>query len=129
MKDVVFAMELRGRAAPVEGSPNTLTAKTGGRGPHGETVAFESRVVLSGETFNDTGSSDSSGESQVTVETVGTVRLGSSPMPGLQWGAVIWRITAGDGTFAGATGYITSNFTVSAEGEVVDNHYVRMVLP
>jgi len=44
-------------------------------------------------------------------------------------GAVIWRITAGDGEFRGATGYITSNFTVSATGEVVDNHYVRMVLP
>src|SRR5215831_4427841 len=102
MRDVVFAMELRGRAAPVEGSPNTLTAKTGGRGPHGETVTFE---------------------------TVGIGHLGPSPIPGLQWGAVIWRITTGDGTFAGATGYITSNFTVSAEGEVVDNHYVRMVLP
>ena len=41
MKDVVFAMELRGRAAPVEGSTNTLSARTGGRGPHGETVVFD----------------------------------------------------------------------------------------
>jgi hypothetical protein len=56
MRDVVFAMELRGKAAPVEGRDNTLRARTGGRGPHGETVAFESRVVLSGETFNETGS-------------------------------------------------------------------------
>ena len=58
MRDVVFAMALRGRAAPVEGRDNTLRAKTSGRGPHGETVAFESRVVLSGETFNETGSID-----------------------------------------------------------------------
>jgi len=52
MRDVVFAMELRGRAAPVDGRDNTLRAITAGRGPHGETVAFESQVVLSGETFN-----------------------------------------------------------------------------
>jgi hypothetical protein len=45
-------------------------------------------------------------------------------------GAVIWHITTGDGAFAGVTEYITSNFTVSAEGEVVvDNHYVRILLP
>jgi hypothetical protein len=129
MRDVVFAMELRGTAAPVEGRDNTLRARTGGRGPHGETVAFESQVVLSGETFNETGSIDYSGYGKVTFETVGTGHLEPSPLAGLQWGAVIWRITAGDGTFAGATGYITSNFTVSAEGDVVDNHYVRMVLP
>jgi hypothetical protein len=108
---------------------NTLRARTGGRGPHGETVVFESQVVLSGETFNETGSINYSGYGKVTFETVGTGHLGPSPIPGLQWGAVIWRITAGDDTFAGATGYITSNFTVSAEGDVVDNHYVRMVLP
>ena len=58
MKDVVFAMELRGRAAPVEGRENTLGARTAGRGPHGETVAFESQVVLSGDTFNERGSID-----------------------------------------------------------------------
>ena len=129
MKDVVFAMELRGRAAPVEGRDNTLSARTGGRGPHGETVVFESQVVLSGETFNETGSIDYSGYGKVTFETVGTGHLGPSPIAGLQWGAVIWRITAGDGAFAGATGYITSNFTVSAAGDVVGNQYVRMGLP
>ena len=86
MRDIVFAMELRGRAAPVEGSPNTLTAKTGGRGPHGETVAFESRVVLSGETFNETGSIDYSGYGKVTFDTVGTGHLGPSRIPGLQRG-------------------------------------------
>jgi len=65
----------------------------------------------------------------LTFETVGTGRLGPSPVAGLQWGAVIWRITAGEGAFVGATGYITSNFTVSGDGEVVDNHYVRMFIP
>jgi hypothetical protein len=122
-------MELRGRAAPVEGRDNTLRARTAGRGPQGETVVFESQVVLSGETFNETGSIDYSGRGKLTFETVGAGHLGPSSVPGLQWGAVIWRITDGEGKFGGATGYITSNFTVSAEGDVVDNHYVRMFIP
>jgi hypothetical protein len=51
------------------------------------------------------------------------------PVDGLQRGAVIWEVTEGRGQFAGATGLITSNFTVGAKGEVVDNHYVRLFLP
>ena len=38
-------------------------------------------------------------------------------------------ITEGDGEFSGATGLITSNFTFSAEGDVVDNQYVRIYTP
>ena len=129
MRDLVFAMELMGRAAPVEGRENTLRARTAGRGPRGETVAFESQVVLNGETFNETGSIDYSGRGTLKFETVGAGHLGPSPVAGLQWGAVIWRITEGEGEFVGATGYITSNFIVSADGDVVDNHYVRMFIP
>jgi hypothetical protein len=91
MRELVFATELRGRAAPVEGKTSTLRAQTSGRGPAGEPVNFASEVVLTGEHFH--------------------------------------RVTAGTGEFQGATGYITSNFTVSGTGEVVDNHYVRLMLP
>jgi hypothetical protein len=61
--------------------------------------------------------------------TLGQGVLGPSPVEGLQRGAVIWEVTEGAGQFAGATGLITSNFTVGAKGEVVDNHYVRLYLP
>jgi hypothetical protein len=129
MRDLVFAMELRGRAAPVEGREGTLRAQTAGRGPTGETVTFVSEVVLRGETFTETGSIDYGGRGKVRFDTVGVGYLNPSPLPETQWGAVIWRIQAGEGAFQDASGYITSNFTVSASGEVVDNHYVRMVLP
>jgi hypothetical protein len=129
MRDLVFAMELRGRAAPVEGKANTLRARTAGRGPRGETVSFESQVVLSGETFNETGSLEYSGHGKLRFETVGAGHIVPGPVAGLQWGAVIWRITAGEGEFRGATGYITSTFTVSADGDVVDNLFVRMFIP
>jgi hypothetical protein len=129
MKDLVFAMELRGSAAPVAGREGTLKAATAGRGPAGETVNFESEVVLRGQIFKENGSIEYTGRGKVRFETVGDGHLGASPLPETQWGAVIWRITQGEGEFRGATGYITSNFTVGAGGYVVDNHYVRMVLP
>jgi hypothetical protein len=44
-------------------------------------------------------------------------------------GGVVWTITGGDGRFAGARGLITSNFTVSAAGEVIDEHVTRLYLP
>ncbi len=92
-------------------------------------MRFTSEVVLRGETFQESGRIEYGGRGAVQFVTAGAGYLGPSPLPETQWGAVIWRLTGGDGEFQGASGYITSNFTVSAGGEVVDNHYVRMVLP
>jgi hypothetical protein len=44
-------------------------------------------------------------------------------------GAIIWRIDEGQGPLAAATGYITSNFTVNALGEVVDNQVGVIFVP
>ena len=52
-----------------------------------------------------------------------------APIPGWVVGGVVWTITRGDGAFAGARGVITSNFTVSTDGVVVDNHLTRLYLP
>jgi hypothetical protein len=41
----------------------------------------------------------------------------------------MWRVTGGSGRFAGAKGLITSNFTVTADGEVTDDHFTRLYLP
>jgi hypothetical protein len=65
----------------------------------------------------------------VTFKTVGQGVLGASGVNGLQRGAVIWEVTEGRGHFLGATGLITSNFSVGANGEVVDNHWVRLFVP
>lgn len=40
-----------------------------------------------------------------------------------------WRITGGAGHLAGATGVITSNFTVSTDGDVIDDQFARIYLP
>ena len=64
----------------------------------------------------------------VTFDTIGRGWVGPSPT-GAMAGGVLWRITGGDGRFAGASGVIASNFTVSPAGDVVDNQYARMYLP
>ncbi len=54
--------------------------------------------------------------------------MAPSPVAGRTLGAVMWTVTGGDGLFAGAQGLITSNFAVSAGGEVVDHHVARLYL-
>ena len=85
--------------------------------------------MLDGETFNETGNINYQRHGKLKFETVGAGYLRASPLPGLQYGSVIWNITQGEGEFADAKGYITSNFTLSAEGEVVDNQCIRIFMP
>jgi hypothetical protein len=55
--------------------------------------------------------------------------LFSNGIEGLQRGGVLWEVTRGTGGFAGATGVITSNFSVASDGAVVDNHFAGLYLP
>ena len=148
MKELVFALQFKGKARPVEGVEGKLAAKTtaGGQvlrttvaatGVQGKTetkpgprATFESEVQITGNgTFVEAGRIRYGKAGQVTFKTVGQGVLGPSGMHGLQRGAVVWEVTGGAGQFASATGLITSNFTVGAKGDVVDNHYVRLFLP
>jgi hypothetical protein len=126
MAELVFATESRGSVAPMEGREGMLRVTASGTGPNGEAVNFESEVELSGGTFKESGSIEYGGRGKVRFETVGEGHLEPSPQPDLQWGMVRWRVTGGDGEFQGASGFITSNFTVSSSGELVDNEYARI---
>jgi hypothetical protein len=96
----------------------------------GPRATVESEVQMTGAaTFIENGRISYGKAGGVTFKTAGHGVLGASGVDGLQRGAVIWEVTEGRGQFAGATGLITSNFTVGAKGEVVDNHYVRLFLP
>jgi hypothetical protein len=148
VKEVVFALVFTGRAGPIAGSTATRHAKSsapsqalsavlGARGVQsrleplaGESATLESRVERSGDgTFVEDGTITYGSAGRVSLETVGRGHVGPSPVPGWAHGGVLWSITGGDGVFAGASGLITSNFVVSAEGEVVDNHFARLYLP
>ena len=143
MKQILYSTQFKGTAAPEEGSSNVLKAATKAPscnistvvGPQGVTgsieeaagdeASFESVVTITGETsFQETGSvTFGEGGHGFTFDTVGEGYLGKSPEEGVLHGSVIWRIEKGQGQFEGAAGFITSNFTVGAQGEVTDNHF------
>jgi hypothetical protein len=148
MKELVFALEFRGSAAPVPGSDKKLQAKTSAgsqtlrsvlkadgiqasvEAAGGGSVSFESEVEIVGEgMFVESGTIRYGDAGKVTFRTVGRGTLGPSPLAEVQRGAVIWEVTGGEGSLSGARGLITSNFTVGAQGEVVDDQFARLFVP
>jgi len=148
MREVVFALEFRGRAGSVAGSESkrqarstapsqtlsTVLAADGVRARvepvAGESAVLESRVERFGDgTFVEDGTITYGSAGRIVFETIGRGWVGPSPVAGWVVGGVVWTITGGDGRFAAARGLITSNFTVSAAGEVIDYHVTRLHLP
>ena len=148
MRELVFALEFRGRGGPVPGSTTKRQARTTAPsqawravlGPGGVTAAvepvagesavLESRVERDPDgTFVEDGTITYGAAGSVTFDTVGRGHVGPAPDGRGSHGVVMWRITGGEGRFAGARGLITSNFTVSGDGEVTDDHVTRLYLP
>jgi hypothetical protein len=148
MTELVFALEFKGTAEPVPGSSNRLRARTtapdqtlqtmmkpdGVQGAvqrmGGDAATFESEVeMLADGAFLESGSIAYGSAGTVRFKTIGRGVLGASPMTGVQRGAVVWEVTGGDGGLRGASGIITSNFTVGSQGEVTDNQFARIYLP
>jgi hypothetical protein len=140
MKQILYAMQFTGQAQPSAesgaltaktSSPSSRITTTAGAGLTGTveaipggSAAFESSVTFTGDSsFLESGSIDFGGGNRFQFITVGQGFLGASADATLKHGAVIWKLDSGEGQFAGATGLITSNFTVGGAGEVVDNHF------
>ncbi len=148
MREIVFALEFTGKGGPVPGSPTRRQARTTAPSqalrttlaPGGITALVE---VLPGEvavldsqverapdgSFVEDGTITYGSAGSITFDTVGRGLVGPSADGRGSHGVVMWRVTGGDGRFAGARGFITSNFTVSADGLVTDDHFVRLYLP
>jgi len=148
MREIAFALEFRGRGGPVEGSPNRRRARTtapsqalrtvlepGGIAASveplpGDAAVLESRVERFPDgTFVEDGTITYGRAGSITFDTVARGHVGPAAVVGWSHGVVMWRITGGAGRFAGAQGLITSNFTVSPDGEVTDDHFTRVYLP
>lgn len=146
MKQLIFALQFRGSANPL--ASGNLQAKTTARGQvlrttleaagvtssveelGGATASFESEVQITGEgTFKEWGSITYGSAGRVRFTTLGQGLLGPSGIDGLQRGAVIWEVSGGEGAFSGASGLITSNFSVDGAGAVTDNHVAQLFLP
>jgi len=143
LNQVIYAMQFKGTAAPKPGVSTVITASTtapsctltsvvsadGVAGTllpvTGEKASFESEVTLTGETSFTEAGRICFGDSNHSLRfsTIGQGFLGKSADAALQHGSVMWRVDGGEGQFAGASGIITSNFTLNAAGEVTDNHF------
>jgi hypothetical protein len=140
MRQVIYALQFKGAAVPVSESPmvmkattsassSTITTTVGENGVEasiqpsaGGSATFESQVRMTGESsFDENGTISFGGNNRLQFSTIGEGRLGPSPDPKLSTGAVLWKIDSGEGRFSGASGYITSNFSVSDQGAVTDN--------
>jgi hypothetical protein len=149
MKQVMYAMQFKGSAGPKAGASGVIKASTSAPsctlssqvGPEGvsgslQTIgggmaSFESEVVLTGDTSFTEAGTIRFGDSNHLLQfsTVGQGFLGESADSALQHGSVMWRVESGEGQFAGASGLITSNFTLSGSGEVIDNHFGLIFVP
>ncbi len=149
MRQIIYTLQFRGYAAPSGASSTVLKAKTTASscnlttsmGPEGVSgslqptagakASFESEVTITGETsFQESGAIRfGEGNHRLRFGTVGQGYLAPSADPRLKHGSVVWRVESGEGQFAGASGLITSNFTVSEAGEVIDNHFGVIFVP
>ena len=147
-RELIFTLEFRGRGENLPGSSSKRRARTSApsqtlstlMGPEGvfgavepvggERATLEARVERFGDgTFAEEGEIIYGSAGKVTFITQGRGWVAPAPTPGAVYGAVVWTVTGGEGRFAGARGLITSNFAVSASGDVVDHHVARLLLP
>jgi hypothetical protein len=84
---------------------------------------LESELLFADEnTFREHGTLTFGLGSDLYFQTLGTGQLTPSVDPDVRLGTVTWELDGGRGRFAHATGRITSNFMVGADGEVEDAH-------
>lgn len=139
MKQITYVMQFRGHAEPdgdrLVGSSCVFVTTAGPEGvssarfESGEEIAiFTSRVTATGSTtfvesgticFGDT-------PHNLRFTTLGQGHLEQSVDPHLKHGSVVFRFEGGEGRFSKASGLITSNFTESDNGEVIDNHFATI---
>jgi len=139
MKKVEFALQFKGAVTP--GADGKLQAKTAASSQAiktvlsaagveatvesvgGDSANFESVAEISSDgSFVESGSIAYGKAGKVTFKTLGR-GMGAGAIDGLNRGAVVWEVTGGDGKLAGATGLITSTFTVDGAGQITDNQF------
>jgi hypothetical protein len=148
MREIVFALEFTGRGGPAPGSRTRRRARTTAPSQAlrttlaasgitalvevlpGEVAVLESQVERTPDgTFVEEGTITYGSAGAVTFDTVGRGHVGPAADGRGSHGVVMRRVTGGTGRFAGAQGFITSNFTVTADGLVTDDHFTRIYLP
>jgi hypothetical protein len=135
MRKIGYALQFKGKGGPKRGSKDMLTAKSssstgsiatsvGARGPR-ITIKDSAKEVKAGRggAFTEWGTIDFGAAGKLKFTTIGKGQMGPSPVENVMHGTIMWQVDGGTKTFRGATGLITSNFTFSSEGDIVDNQW------
>lgn len=119
MERVVYSKRLVGTAH--EFAPGVLRRREVEL-PDGARV--DSEMLFANETtFRERGSIVFATASELRFRTLGTGRLTASREPGILHGTVVWELDGGSGPFERSSGRITSNFTLTADGEIADEQH------
>jgi hypothetical protein len=136
VKPITFSLQFRGQVAQSEGglrkqarAPGcALVTSLTAEGPDGHFVwapGDDEALLDSTLAFQDERRFDELGTIVFalgnSLRIRGSGRLAPSADPDLRQGTVVWTIEGGDGHFEGATGLITSNFLLSATGDLTEN--------
>ena len=138
MKPIAYSLQFRGQATPLGSGllridatapSSALVTAIGALGVRGrfddvlggEAVLRSQARFEDGTPVADHGMIDFGYGNSVRFRSVGS-RLAPSPDPRLSHGAVILEVEGGEGQFAQAVGFIASNFLLSENGEITQNH-------
>jgi len=69
------------------------------------------------------------GDHSIRFDTIGSGSFAPAAEPGVLHGAILWSIEGGTGALKGASGIITSNFVIEADGSVTDYHFGVIFTP
>jgi len=118
MRQLSYAMRLTGRLIPLSAG---VLRRVETELPDG--ARLESELLFADEdTFREHGTLTFGSGSDLHFQTLGMGQLTPSVDPDVRLGTVTWELDGGRGRFAHASGRITSNFMVGAEGQVEDTH-------
>ena len=116
MQTIVLTQHFHGRLTDVGPGLLDVTLRM-----DGGARLFSQLSFLDAQRFREEGSIDFGDGRSLQFRTLGEGHLAPAPRAGYRHGTAMREISGGGGELAGARGRVTSNFLVSADGDVTDD--------
>jgi hypothetical protein len=124
MECITYTLDFHGRLSSVRPGVYELDAI----GDEGAVLLTELSMT-GGERFDEAGTISLGTHAAVHFRSIAPGHVGASPASGVRQGSAQCGVDAGEGLLAGARGVLTSNFLISATGEVTDRRIVVLFVP
>jgi hypothetical protein len=119
-----YTLDFRGRLASVRPGVYELDAHSGDGA-----VLLSELSMTAGDAFDEAGTISLGSGAALHFRSLSPGHVGASPEDGVRQGAVQCGVDAGEGELAGARGVLTSNFLLSATGEITDRRVAVVFVP